>query len=398
METRKAYRYTLFALLYLVQGGIMGYFTAMNAIYLLSFDLNMSQIGLMGGIAMIPFVLKIFIGVLSDRVSLLKLGHRKPYIILGLFMQAICLALASVINPGAQFSLFALVAFLMMAGMAFYDTCADGLALDTTPEAEQGAIQGLMVGGRALGVVLISAVFGVVVDHFSWPAAFWMLAGFTLLPLPLALMIRETSKPLEQKFQWGAFRSLLKPNVLALAVLGAVYSFIIYGANQLVNPFLQESFGILPVTAGLVTMVWGVGVAVGGLTGGKLTDRIGHARAVIGAMVASMIGVAALAFIASPAIAWPIVVVFGLAFGFYETVIFAMSMELTDPRIAASMFSILMAVANIGTGIGFAASGALADLIDYRLTFAIFAALNVIALPLVRVIFRKPIPAPAASL
>ena len=71
-------------------------------------------------------------------------------------------------------------------------------------------------------------------------------------------------------------------------------------------------------------------------------------------------------------------------------------MNLTDPRIAASMFAILMAVANVGTGIGLGASGALVDTIGYRLTFAIVAALNLFVLPLIPGVFRKPATAEAA--
>ena len=54
---------------------------------------------------------------------------------------------------------FVAVAFMFQLDMALYDTCTDGLALDTTPEAEQGKIQGFMVGGRSIGTtyVLISS-------------------------------------------------------------------------------------------------------------------------------------------------------------------------------------------------------------------------------------------------
>ena len=58
-------------------------------------------------------------------------------------------------------------------------------------------------------------------------------------------------------------------------------------------------------------------------------------------------------------------------------------------RIAASMFAILMAVANIGSGIGLAGGGLLSDLIGYKWTFILFACLNLLALPLLPLIFKK---------
>ena len=89
--------------------------------------------------------------------------------------------------------------------------------------------------------------------------------------------------------------------------------------------------------------------------------------------------------------AWLLVFIFGFSFGFYETICFATSMRMTDGRIAATMFSILMAVANIGTGIGLGLTGFLSDLAGFTITFFILAALNFLALPLIGVIFDKDV-------
>ncbi|GAP10308.1 arabinose efflux permease [Bellilinea caldifistulae] len=392
----KSSRYAMFALLYFAQGAILSYFTALNSLYLLRFDLTMSQIGLVGAIGLIPFVLKIFLGMLSDRVNLAGWGYRKPYIVIGLLVQSACLLIVPQINPGSQYGLYALLAFVLMLGMALYDTCTDGYALDTTPLEEQGTIQGFMVGGRALGVVAISAILGVLVEVWGWPTAFYSLAVLSLIPLPLVLQIREKPRKAEQQFSWGAFRAFTKVSVISLAVLGALYSLIINGANQLVNPFLQNQFGITYAAAGFVTTVWGIGVVLGSLAGGRLTDRWGQQPSVIRAMFLSLGAILLLAFTSAAWMVWPLVILFGLAYGFYETVYFALSMSKTDPRIAASMFSILMAVANIGTGIGLALSGTLVDSIGFGLTFMVLAGLNLLAIPLVGLIFgrRQAVSAP----
>jgi PAT family beta-lactamase induction signal transducer AmpG len=389
MPTNKPARYLLFGTLYFAQGSILAYFTALNALYLLSFNLTMSQVGIFSAIALLPFVLKIFFGMLSDKVSLLGRGHRKPYIVLGLLIQATGLVIAPLIHPGQFFWEFALLAFVLMSGMALYDTCTDGLALDTTPPDEQGTIQGFMVGGRALGVVAISAVIGVLAQHTGWTVAFWSLAVITLLPLPLIWAVREGTRPAERQFRWSAFRAFSRRPLIALALFGMIYSLAINAANEIVNPFLEHDFGISLTAAGFYTAVWGIGVALGGLTGGRLTDRIGRRRAALGAMGIAAVGTAALALIGSPRMAWPLVLLFGLGFGYYETVYFATAMSFTDPHIAASMYSILMAVANIGIGVGLAVSGALVDAVGYRATFAVVAAVHLLALPLLPTIFGK---------
>jgi len=238
-------------------------------------------------------------------------------------------------------------------------------------------------------VVLISATIGLIAQHASWPAAFYTLAVLTLLPLPLALRIVEPERSTERRFVWKAFSAFRRREVIALGALGALYSLIINAANQLVNPFMQSEYGISISTAGFFTTVWGVGVILGGLTGGRLADRAGQRRAVLIALLLALASILALGLIFNAAVAWPLVALFGLAFGFYETIYFAISMRATDPRIAASMFAILMAVANLGTGVGLALSGSIADALGYRVTFAIIAALNLLALPLLPAVFPR---------
>lgn len=385
----KLTRYSMFGLLYFAQGSVLSYFTALNAIYLLSFGLNLGQIGLISGIALTPFVLKIFLGILSDRVNLFQMGHRKPYIIIGLIIQAVCLFIVPFIDPGKNFALYGMMAFLVMTGMAMYDTTTDGLALDTTPKDEAGKIQGIMVGGRAMGVVVLSSLIGVLAQNVSWMAAFWLLAILTLLPLVFLIGFKEPPRKADQKFEWKAFAAFKHWPIIALGLLGALYSLIINAANEIINPFLQSDFGISVMMAGFFTTVWGIGVVVGGITGGPLTDRVGQRRAVEIALAISFISVAIFSFTPTAAIAWPLVFIFGLAYGYYETVYFAVSMRKSDPRIAASMFSILMAIANIGTGIGLPIAGLLAEGVGYRWTFAIVASLNLLAIPLLPAIFGK---------
>ncbi|HAF61563.1 MAG TPA: hypothetical protein DCK95_04480 [Anaerolineaceae bacterium] len=386
---KKNTRYALFATVYLAQGAIMSYFTSLNALYLQTYGLGMDKIGLIGTIAMIPFVLKIFFGLLSDKVNFFQLGHRKPYILIGLVIQIVCLLIVPSIDPAQDFGLFALNAFILMAGMALYDTCTDGLALDTTEPEDEGKIQGIMVAGRALGMVLISAVLGFLVDKYSWSAGFISLAVLTAIPIPMVLRTKDAEKPVEKQFNWAAFKEFKKTSIIALGLLGALYSLIINGTSQLVNPFLESKFAISFTQAGLVASVLGVGIVVGSLGGGRLIDKLGQKRSVQLSLIVTLVAVALLSLISTPTIAWILVFIFGVAFGLYETVYFAIAMRETDERIAATMFSVLMAVANLGTGIGLGVSGAMAEGFGYPVTFIVLALLNLLALPLLPAIFGR---------
>lgn len=389
MNRNGSLRYLFFALLYFAQGSILGYFTALNALYLRSFDIPMGKVGIFAAIALIPLILKVFWGFLSDRVNLFGWGHRKPYIVIGLLMQAAGQAVFPFITPSESFYLLAGVAFFSLLGMALYDTCTDGLALDTTPPEEMGKIQGIMVAGRAVGVVVIAAAVGLISHHANWTLVFWSLALMTLIPLPLVFFIREPAHPTTSSFTWKAFRVFGKKQVLAVAMLGVLCTMIIGGTNQLVNPFLEEDFGISYMMAGFYAAVWGIGVVVGGLSGGKLTDRFGHRKALLGAIFLALGSILLIAAISGTWMAWPLLFFFGIAYGYYETVFFATSMAVTDLRIAASMFAILMAFSNAGSGMGMIIGGNLSDQIGFRGTFIFLAALNILILPLVPLIFSS---------
>lgn len=389
MDKRRLTRYIMFGLLYFTQGTILSYFTALNALYLLEYGIDMTRIGIMGTIALIPFVIKVFLGMLSDKVNLLGLGHRKPYIVVGLVIQILCLVFVPVINPGTTFWLYVAIAFMLQMGMALYDTCTDGLALDTTPVSEKGTIQGFMVGGRAVGVIVTASLVGLLAENVSWSAVFWCLAVLTLPPFFFLRTVGEPERVQERTFDWKAFSAFKQLPIIALAIIGFIFFLIIIGVNQIINPYLQESFNISLSTAGFFTTIWGVGVVLGSITGGGLINKLGNRNAVLIAIGVALLSILALAAINTLSIAWILVALFGVCYGTYQTVYFALAMEYTDPRIAATMFSILMAVTNIGQGIGLGLTGFFADNFGFKLTFIIMALLNFAVLPFLPLIFGK---------
>ena len=101
-QQSKLTRFTMFALLYFTQGTILGYFASLNALYMLENGLDMADVGIFSTIALIPFVIKILFGMLSDRYNLLGFGHRKPYILIGLLVQFACLIDVANIHPGKR--------------------------------------------------------------------------------------------------------------------------------------------------------------------------------------------------------------------------------------------------------------------------------------------------------
>lgn len=391
MSDHKIIRYLTFGSLYFTQGTILGFFAALNALYLLENGLNLTDVGIFGFIALLPFVLKIGLGILSDRVNLFGMGHRKPYIFIGLTVQFLCLLAAPFINPGLHFWGYVAIAFTMQLGMALYDTCTDGLALDTTPVKEQGTIQSFMVGGRAVGSIVAASAVGFLAENVSWLSVFWVLAALTMIPVPLMFFVREAARSVEKRFDWRAFKAFNGKTFLA-GGLGLLMFLIILGANQLVNPFLEQEFGISLSAAGMITSLWSLGVVGGSLVGGWLMRKFQPKRALFVGVVLLSLTLLALAFLIAPNLGLPLaiamVIFFGVAYGAYQTEYFAVAMRFVDPRIAASMYAILMAFTNIGQGIGMYLTGTLADNLGFQMTFLVLLGINVLILPLLSLVFR----------
>jgi len=203
----RRFRYTMFAALYVVQGVGLAYFRNLQKPYLDSLGIEPDTIGLLTLILQLPFVLKIFVGMLSDRVNLLGLGHRKPYIMLGLMLACVTFTLAGFVLPDTDFLLFAGVITLGSFSVTLFDSAADGLAIDITPRSEQGTVQGIMVAGRAVAFILLSLIFGSLGRKFGYRPVFPIIGVAMLIPLGRVILLREPRRrDAGQRFQWSAFR------------------------------------------------------------------------------------------------------------------------------------------------------------------------------------------------
>jgi MFS family permease len=102
---------------------------------------------------------------------------------------------------------------------------------------------------------------------------------------------------------------------------------------------------------------------IGAFAGGRLADRRGRAPVVMGALLLDAVAWAGFGLL-SPE--WSIKGVWivqalaaGAASGALFTVLTALFMDLTEPRLAATQFAMCMALGNLGSVIGRASAGAL---------------------------------------
>ena len=180
-----------FGSIYFAQGAILSYFLTFNILYLRQHDFAAAEIGFFQAILVMPFLMKLLFALISDRYSLFGLGHRFPHIAVGLVVQCMALLILPSLSLPQDIYPFFLTALCGALGMAMYDTCADGLAVEITPPEDRALLQGVMVGARAAGILCALLLGSYLVEGFSWLALFVMITLMSLPALVVTLMLWE---------------------------------------------------------------------------------------------------------------------------------------------------------------------------------------------------------------
>jgi PAT family beta-lactamase induction signal transducer AmpG len=230
---------------------------------------------------------------------------------------------------------------------------------------------------------------GFIAEKLGWQMVFYFLAVLTLVPFALLFFIKEAVRQPGERFNWKAFSAFKNAQVLAAAGAGLVVFLVIVGANQIINPAFSDRMEISLGTAGLITTIWGIGVILGAVVGGLVMDKAGDKKALWISVLTVAPALVLMAFAPNLPAAFVTVAIFGVTYGISQAVYFALAMKYTEPSIAASMYSILMAVTNVGQGIGLALSGVIADKFGYPTAFIVFAALMFLVIPFMPVLFKK---------
>ncbi len=388
-DRSRSFRYLMFGMLYFVQGIIVAFTGNFAKPYLNTFNIDADLIGLLFTLLLVPFIFKIFYGMLSDRVNLFGRGHRLPYIVVALIISMAGIFLAGFINPGENYPLFLVLILAASFAVALFDTTADALAVDITPLAEQSRVQSIMTSGRAVGIIVMSLLIGWIASTLGYFWVFMIIALLMAVPLFWVLQVQEppkdTTKP---TFEWQAFRALLSPQYLIFAAYG-ILSWIAYqGTEGLVTFYMSEKLGAVETQIGTYGALKGIGTVIGALATSWLIAKT--SRRTTAMIVAGLVSIGGVVFSFAGSITavLTLALFWGIVLGLHWTTYMVLSMTRTDARIAGSMFAISMAVSNIGSAIGDGVSTGLTDNIGFINVFRALAILNLFVLPLLLGVFR----------
>lgn len=250
--------------------------------YLESLGATYSYVGIvLGSYGFMQILFRLPIGIASDRMRV-----RRPYMIAGMAAVFVsCLLFALTSTPGWALVARAISGIAASTWVAFTVLYASYYAKDQATQA-MGTISFMTVIGQCIGMVLS----GMLVDHYSWHATFWVGACAGIVGLIACLFIKEPQEgvfrdPIQTKDITAVMREKLLLKVSTLSILAHIILFVtMFGFT----PSYAVDLGATTTQVSLLSFVFMVPHAIASLSAGRwLAPRFGAWNVVIIGFVVS---------------------------------------------------------------------------------------------------------------
>ena len=386
LEKRSIAKYFLFSTLYFSEGIKWSIGVVIFPIYFSDLGISPTILGLVIALAGLPTMIKFVFGGIID--YFIRHG-RKKFVLYGGIAAGGCLIIISFINPAEMLIPFVVVFFIGTIGITLLDVAADAWAIEITKEEERGKVNGGMFAGIFIGMTVGSLVFTQIASKINYPAVFITGGILVFLILIYPLCVKEIKKIRKIKKLTSALITEFKKKSVQIFCLFAPISAISGGLLLIAIPLYSKNVLMLNVEhVGMMAAIFPITNIFGALVGGAAADRLDRKLAINIVFLFSLIFTTFFIF----ADTWQILaVIYGIAgflFGALYASIGALSMDVTNPRLAGTQFSIYMALFNVGeVGIGNGMAGLIIDNLGYEKLFlyaALFYAAAIFVLYFVR--------------
>lgn len=360
-------KYILFTCLYLSEGLQLAITWVLVPIYLLEKQFPPEIATLVTGIIMIPWALKFFFGFSVDHFA--QFG-RKRFILLGGMISAGSLIITALVDPALFLLPFATLLFIGQCGNGFLDVSADAWAIQLTSKEERGKLNGAMTAGLFIGMATGSSLLAYLANQINYTMSFVVAGLLILLILLFPLLIKEKPKrKRKSRITPIVLKEFKKKTTITIALFLPIVS-LNSGIITLAAPlFMEMTLQLNIAQIGLITTVFTLGRVAGSFLCGAASDTWGRKTMLIVIIIFSILFSAFLILAQS----WQsITLLYGiLGFlngGLFATVL-ALCMDITNPSISATQFSLLISLTNAGELLGGAVSGTLISLLDFSRVF-----------------------------
>ena len=362
-------KYFLFSSLYFSEGLKWSIVVVILPIYFDKIGISPTILGIIVAIVSLPMIIKFIFGGIVD--YFIKYG-RKKFVLIGGLTAAISIFLVGFIDPKTALIPFALIFFIGVCGIGMLDVSADAWAIETAREDERGKINGFMFSGIFIGMAVGSILYTQIAEEYGYNFIFFITSLIIFLIIIFPLSVKEVKKVVKKSQKVG--RTLVnefKRKPVQVISIFAPISAISGGVIILVAPlYMLNILNLTETQVGLLAIVFPISNIVGCLFWGAIADKMGRKKGLYIVLLAGLIFTALLVFADTRQTFGLLYGLIGFFFGGYYVVGCALIMDVTDPLIAASQFSILTALFNLGElGIGHGIAGAMVESFGYEKVF-----------------------------
>lgn len=376
----------LIASLYVSQAIPLGFLIVALPAILRREGLGLELTGLLGALAL-PWLIKFLWAPLVDRFGSARYGHYRSWIIP---LQSLCvLAVVAISRLDLQQGLL----WLILAGAAFMlasatqDIATDGLAVHIVRKEDRGRANGLQVGGYYFGQILGGGGVLVLFDRVGWTAALLAMAFLLALPLVPTLRFREPTSTATQaraRVDFDALRRFLtRPGARTWVLILLLYRSGEAMALTMFSPMLVDGGLSLEAIGMTVGLAGSIAAFSGAILGGWLIAPIGRKMALV---LFSLLQAAALCAYLLPAggllhpgTIYPVAMIVAFAGGMATAALYTNMMDRSDPRTAATDFTLQQSLCAVGPLLGSTLSGFSAARFGYSVHFILCAALALVS-------------------
>ena len=409
-------RYITFSALYIAQGIPEGITYFAIPAWLAMNGKSAMEIAAYVGVIGIPWSFKIIIAPLMDRFTLLAMGRKRPWVIFGQLGLIISFqGIGLVPDPLNNLSALMAAGFFISFFGAFQDVATDGMAVDVIPENEQARANGLMWGTKTIGISSSLIIGTWLINNFGFSTAISSLsiAVATIMLFPIYFKERPgektmpwtngkvspDSKQTQLKSWKQIFRSLYKVVRLKSSMVFAFGVFVVGLMFGLIDTLLPIfSIQELGWTNSYFSNVFSITTVVGGFLGmfigGYMVDYFGKIRMLSVYLFCITLLIAVFASLSNlwsnNIIIYTFILSYYTLYTFLCIAVFASAMHLCWKTVAATQFTLYMALSNMGRAAGAAMLGVLKTNFSWEIVFLIIAIMPVIMVILIQLInFKK---------
>lgn len=376
-QNRALRLFTLF-ILYVGQGLPIGLTWFAIPAWMAARGASAEDVGTVLAMTALPWSLKLINGFLMDRYTYLPMGRRRVWLLGAQSVMMAVLLIGVFLNPDVKdIALLGLIGFCLNSATTFQDVAVDGLAVDIMEEDERARGSGMMFGGQSIGIASGTALTGSVIGEWGVAAAYLIIATMVGVLCLYIISFKEregekrlfwssgTSHPRNLDIQaeawWPILKSTFKSFTRLQSLLWLPVIFgrgVLFGGMTGATPLIGTQYlgwdetqvSSLTAAAGIVAGILALSL------GGWLGDRIGAKKSAILWLVLQLAMIIAMYSSVSHWDDPRLFLAFVYAWISLDLLLtvgaLPISMRLCEPRVAATQFTIYMAISNFGISFG----------------------------------------------